>query len=418
LSKLFGGGGGSGSFSIGGLPGALMDPGGGFMGPNLMPSVVQLSDDTGQLISSTNPLNVLPTLTGTDSVAATTDAASALDTLPTIADAAAPGATSGASIASGASGLGLGTIMQGIGIGLLGGDLGAKVTGGDTENGMIGGLVGAAGAAAITGSIMAGVGFSGGIGGGLAALMAAGPAGWGILLGSALLGGALGGMFGPKLNAQNDPDIFEPQQLSQGLANVGGGPFTANGTTNTENPQIAAELGGQTEGGFIASFIAQNPQLAASTLTPQELQFFTSAQGNYGQNYEKGGNVENVTNDQTLYWSQLVSDATDAINKIFTALSGGLASTAQNITNSISAAGNQLVGTIAASTTAAANATRSDLAGPTSVTVGDTNINQNITHTGDINGPTDLDDLEQMHGNAAQRAMSARVYSFGRYALT
>ncbi len=52
----------------------------------------------------------------------------------------------------------------------------------------------------------------------------------------AIGGSLLGGLFGPHTNAHDNPDIYNPQGLSQGLANVGGGPFTASGVTDPKIP--------------------------------------------------------------------------------------------------------------------------------------------------------------------------------------
>ncbi len=203
------------------------------------------------------------------------------------------------------------------------GGLGAKLTGGNTTNGAIGGLVGVAGLVGAQ-ALMTGVG----MGPALGALLASGPAGWALLAGAGLLGGIVGGAFGPHLNAQNAPDLFNTASYGQAMANMGGNggvdwalPYMANGQSFTEDSKLSSELGGHGEIAYIANYLKNNPNAAAAAgLTPDEVADFTGATG---ETYKAGGYVD-LGNGKTVHWDTLAAAADDATQKIL-ALGGSAA---------------------------------------------------------------------------------------------
>lgn len=247
--------------------------------------------------------------------------------------------------------LGGGGSLLGLGAGVAG--LGAMYSqpngkGGDA---MLGSLAGVA----ATGGILAAL--TGGFAGGLfPSLISAGlafnPLMLGaILLGGAVLGGGLGGMFGPKLNAQNNPDIFDTQNFGQDMANLAGngptsglkGSWTANGQNFSEDPAMAQEMGNQGELMFISNWIKNNPTQAAKVLSPQQIQDFS----NLSNVTPNGGPIANgkngnltLSNGITMYWKDLSQSANDASQAILN-LKNASASASQAIVSLNMYGGNQ-----------------------------------------------------------------------------
>jgi hypothetical protein len=356
--------------------------------PNLTSSVldatgnapqVQILDSNGQLIGDSNPLSV------------TTP-----DATTTIGGVSSQGITTAA---------GLGTVVStALAAAGLGG-LGAALTGGNKTNGMIGGVVGAA---AMTGVIAASLGTS--MGTALTAALASGPLGIALLGGAALLGGVVGGLFGPHLNAQNNPDILNTQNYGQAMANLGGNggadwsqPYMANGSAFTEDPNLASQLGGHGEVTAIADYIKES---GGAGLDQNLKQLFSGATG---VQYLKNGMVA-LGNGMQEYWSNLSTDAQTALTEMGSALTA-LGNTATNIVQGVSNAGNQLAGS-----TAAGSASRSG--GDTRGT-GGASVLVSITnqHFGDVVGVDDAAALTQAQTNGALRAAQARSYALSRSAV-
>ncbi len=141
------------------------------------------------------------------------------------------GASSGSGLDKlfgGGSGGGLGALAMGAGIGgLVGGFEGAGSGAKDQHAtwGAVGGLLG-------VGALGLAAGWGSGMGAGLAALLGAGPAGWALLLGAGLLGGAAGGLFGPNWGPpSNYPDRSDTQNYGQFVADWTGAPGSFNGQT-------------------------------------------------------------------------------------------------------------------------------------------------------------------------------------------
>lgn len=117
--------------------------------------------------------------------------------------------------------------------------------------GMIGGMEGVGsgaqgmhqlwgGVGATAGVLGAGALFSGM--GGLAGLLAAGPAGWGVLLGGAVLGGLVGGAFGPNWGpASNYPDRSDTSNYGQFVTDWTGTSGSFNGQTINPLKQYAGK---------------------------------------------------------------------------------------------------------------------------------------------------------------------------------
>ncbi|MHB1798055.1 MAG: phage tail tape measure protein [Vulcanimicrobiaceae bacterium] len=239
----------------------------------------------------------------------------------------------------------LGTLGTLAGGALIGGFMGGLEGGGThTDFGAIGGALGVAGA----GALFAGMG-------GLAGLVAAGPAGWAVLLGAAVLGGAAGGLFGHKDNPAQMPDKYNTASWGQGLADLQGsgvdnGVMNANGQQFTENSQLAQSLGNQGELGFISSWIAAHAGKASSVLGPLAA-IFTGV-GDKGIVNGKNGTLD-LANGVTINWQTLISDAQQAISEIGqgfaglgTAVGGNISAIAGNITRFISASTNELAGSV------------------------------------------------------------------------
>jgi len=219
-------------------------------------------------------------------------------------------ATSGVASSGGAAALSLGPLAALVGAAGVGGAIGSAE--GDSpgnHNAAIGSVLGV-GAAGLSFSAM----------GGLAGLIAAGPAGWAVLLGGAVLGGALGGLFGDHTNPHDSPDIYDTSNYGQGMADmlgagVGGSPvYTAQGQQFTESSSLTSSIGNQGEVAFISNWIANNPQEASTLLSSQQLQYFTGATG--GGYYEANGNVQLAGNNQTAYWQDLSNAANSATQSI------------------------------------------------------------------------------------------------------
>lgn len=196
-SALFGaafgnlGGGGS---SGGGLFGSLISGvGGGGSAPNG---------------TSSNPIHVVTADAGPAWLTKVTGSASGVD--PTAVATSSGGASAGGILGIAALAFGAGSAIGG-----------AEGGGSHSTFGGIGALAGLAGAGAI-GLAAGGVG---GLSGGIAALMSAGPAGWAVLAGAVLLGGAAGGMFGSKgPNAHDNPDqAGDVNSYAAFVANMTGG---------------------------------------------------------------------------------------------------------------------------------------------------------------------------------------------------
>ena len=119
---------------------------------------------------------------------------------------------------------GLGLAAGAIGIGSMIGGMEGAGTGAQSTHAQWGALGSLAGAGAVFSGI-----------GGMAGLSLLGPMGWGLLLGGALLGGAVGGMFGPHWGPdENHPDRSPyAAQYEQWVANYNG--TTYNGDI-TEHP--------------------------------------------------------------------------------------------------------------------------------------------------------------------------------------
>jgi hypothetical protein len=218
-------------------------------------------------------------------------------------------ATSGVASSGGAA-LSLGPLAALVGAAGVGGAIGsAEGDAPGNHNAAIGSVLGVGAAGMAFGSM-----------GGIAGLIAAGPAGWAVLAGGAILGGALGGLFGSHTNPHDSPDIYDTSQYGQGMADllgagVGSSPvYTANGQQFTEDSSLTSQIGNQGQVAFIANWIANNPQEAQQVLSSQQLQYFTGATG--GGYYQANGNVELAGNDQTAYWSDLTSAAQSATQSI------------------------------------------------------------------------------------------------------
>ena len=234
----------------------------------------------------------------------------------------------------------LGTLGTLAGGALIGGFMGGLEGGGThVEFGALGGAAGA---------LFSGMG-------GLAGLVAAGPAGWAVLAGSAILGGALGGLFGHKDNPAQMPDKYNTQSWGQGLADLQGsgvdnGVMNANGQQFTENSGLAQSLGNQGELGFISSWIAANAGKASSVLGPLAAIF--QGVGDRGIVGGKNG-VLDLANGVTINWQTLISDAQQAISEIGqgfaglgTSVGGNISAIAGNITRFIDASTNELAGSV------------------------------------------------------------------------
>ncbi len=297
----------------------------------------------------------------------------------------------------------LGTLGTLAGGALIGGFMGGLEGGGThVDFGAIGGAAGVGLAGALFGGM-----------GGLAGLVAAGPAGWAVLAGSALLGGALGGLFGHKDNPAQMPDKYNTQSWGQGLANLQGsgidnGVMNANGQQFTENAGLAQSLGNQGELGFISSWIAANAGKAQSVLGPLAA-IFTGV-GDRGIVNGKNG-VLDLANGVSINWQTLISDAQQAISEIGqgfaglgTAVGGNIASIAGNITRFISASTNELAGSVPSAAPASTVALQSAAVQSQTPALGDPAAHgilppmQNHFY-GDIHG---YDDVEQIGKDLAE----------------
>lgn len=219
-------------------------------------------------------------------------------------------ATSGIATGGGGAALSLGPLAALVGAAGLGGAIGsAEGDAPGNHNAAIGSVLGVGAAGMAFGSM-----------GGIAGLIAAGPAGWAVLAGGAILGGALGGLFGSHTNPHDSPDIYDTSNYGQGMADLlgageGGSPvYTANGQQFSEDSSLTSQIGNQGEVAFISQWIANNPQEAQSVLSSQQLQYFTGATG--GGYYQANGNVQLAGNDQTAYWSDLTTAAQSATQSI------------------------------------------------------------------------------------------------------
>jgi hypothetical protein len=309
----------------------------------------------------------------------------------------------------------------------LGGLIGQSVFGGGshTDWGAVGGAAGILGVGAYAGSISAALGGAGGIGGGLAAL-ASGPAGWAVLAGAALLGGLAGGVFGHKDNPVAMPDKYATQEYGQALADFQGQSGDINGSRFSESGDVSKALGGKSEATYISDWIKNNAAEAAKILSPEQIKAFS---GNAGVTNLHEGYLT-LANGTRMFWSDLFNDARDAITKIGKEFQnaldpnamGNIGDKAQAITQGVSDAGNELAGRVREAT-CPGNAT--DQIGQMLAQIvaqqqngggGDMpiTIHQNITHTGDINGADDVDDLAEWHGAAAERAIRNRTYLLNR----
>jgi hypothetical protein len=197
------------------------------------------------------------------------------------------------------------------------------------------------------------------------------------------------------------------------MANLGGNggmdwgqAYMANGQAFTEDPRLAAQLGGHGELAFLTDYIKRT---GGKGLDPALLAEFTNSAG---IKYLANGMAE-IGNGITKYWSDLVADAAKAISEIsgnitdaFGAAAQSITDQAQAITSGVSAMGNQLAGNVASNSALSALQTALNGNG------GDLNVNVQVTHHGDIvvgeNGSSDLTDI---HGNALDRAFIARRYS-------
>jgi len=274
LLSLFGLGGG-GSSAGAGVPDMQNAVGGDWDAPATIGAgysgglvQTQLVDNTGQQISTLNPLsaNVQQVGGNTVSSSAASGASSALG-----------GALQGAMI---------GTLLTGI-------------TGENQTWGSVGGAVG------------------GGIGTALG-----GPVGG--LIGSGL-GSLIGGLFGNHTSQADEPDIYA-SGYGQEVANLQGSGLNgflamiANGQSYTDND--ASSTDNMSEMGYIAQYIANNPNNPAG-LTQAELTTFANMPDEGGITGGKNGNF-NLKNGVTgINWQTLVDDAQDAISKITTAISSG-----------------------------------------------------------------------------------------------
>lgn len=139
----------------------------------------------------------------------------------------------------GASAMGFATVLGGA-FGLGAGIGGMEGAGSGAQNlhelyGGIGSLIG-------VGALGLAAGWGGGLGAGLGALLGAGPAGWALLLGAGLLGGAAGGLFGPNWGPpSNYPDRSNTQSYGQFVSNWVGASGSYNGQTIAPQQQYASK---------------------------------------------------------------------------------------------------------------------------------------------------------------------------------
>lgn len=303
FNRLFGGGGSQPSSFQGGVPvfgspdnpatTVIVDQSGEVLGTDSSPLAVQWGS-----ITDVPPPDIPG---GVSSAADTTSSAESVDA----SQAAANGS---------ASTISLGKIAGGIG------DI-AAIYAGYKQGGIGGGISAGLGAFGLSHLLL-----TGGAAAGPAGLIAAGVIGLGALL-----------FGGPHTNPHKNPDLYGSQSgtldYGQGMANLGGAGlnglplYTANGQSFAEQQTIAQETGGQGEVSFLAQWIKANPTAAKSALSPQELADFTNATS---MRYDKNGMVD-LGNGPERYWSTLVNDANDAINKIFSNITNGAQATSGSL---------------------------------------------------------------------------------------
>lgn len=192
---------------------------------------------------------------------------------------------------------------------------GANVLGGALQGAMIGNLV-----TGITGENPTWGSVGGAVGGGIGTALG-GPIGG--IIGSGL-GGLVGGLFGSHETPAEQPDIYAPG-YGQEVANLQGSGLSgfesmiANG--QTYNDDDSSNTGNMSEMGYIAQYIAKNPNNAAG-LTSTELSTFAGMPSEGGIVNGKNGTFD-LQNGTVINWQTLVNQAQDAISKITTAMNNG-----------------------------------------------------------------------------------------------
>jgi hypothetical protein len=140
-------------------------------------------------------------------------------------------------------GVGLGGALTGLGATLgigtmMGGLIGGKGNTAAGTDGGLGALLGVGGAIGAA-SLVTGASFFGAMAG-----LMSGPVGIGLLLGSALLGGSIGGLLGPNWGpASNYPDRSNTAAYGQFVSNINGGVGTFNGQQIGPSSQYDTSLG-------------------------------------------------------------------------------------------------------------------------------------------------------------------------------
>jgi len=206
----------------------------------------------------------------------------------------------------GASGLmyTLGSALLGVGAGaLIGGSLF-----GNRGDSKVGGEIGGGLGGALGGTLLAGANLG----------MFAGPVG---AIAGALIGSLIGSLFGHKDDKAAMPDKYNTPQWGQENAdlwgaNVGanaGKMMNANGQQFSENPQIAAALGGK---GMLEALGTYIRDMGGKGLTAAQIKEFGGETD--PKNLIKGGSggFLDLTNGVHILYSQLYKDAQDAITAI------------------------------------------------------------------------------------------------------
>jgi hypothetical protein len=201
--------------------------------------------------------------------------------------------------------------------------------------------------------------------------------------------------------------------------------MNANGQSYTESGQVSQALGGKGMIQFIADYIAKT---GGKGLTADELKDFT------GENVKdtivggKDGNL-NLANGTTVFWSDLVSAANDAITKIGQSFSdmgnaanANISSVAGNITRFIDASTNDLAGALTSSgnkTTGPVLTSDADSGGGSKsgkpVITQDAPVTISVT-TGDVHGYQDVQQLGYDLADAQARRAQMLKYGFSRIA--
>jgi len=255
----------------------------------------------------------------------------------------------------------------------------------------------------------------GAIGGVMGLLSAAGPIG---VIGDILIGAIAAGVFGHKDDPAKMPDVYangygqEMADLQGSGVYAGKEAMNANGQSYTESGQVASALGGMGMMQFIASYIAKT---GGTGLTSAEISDFT------GENVKdtivggKDGNLQ-LANGQTVFWSDLVAAANDAITKIGqsfadmgNAATANISSVAGNITRFIDASTNDLAGPIKDGPGVASGKTTQPVA---TAPVGGGDIN--VTIQGDVNGYNDVQQIGSDLADSVARRQRMLQYGLAR----